>query len=94
MHLDRLAVESVFRNIFENSLDEIWRSDRRQEVLRQVNARECFKTACPHNSRGHHHNRVFHQIERLRQEGQIDLVRQWVDELREVTYPLGHSFFV
>ena len=26
--------------------------------------------------------------------GQIDLVRQWVDDLREVTHPLGHSFFV
>ncbi len=86
--------EYTIGNIFENSLDEIWRSDRRREVLHQVNARECFKTACPHNSRGHHHNRVFHQIERLRQAGQMDLVRQWVDDLREVTYPLGHSFFV
>jgi radical SAM protein with 4Fe4S-binding SPASM domain len=86
--------EYTIGNIFDSTLDEIWRSDRRQEVLRQVNARECFKTTCPHNSRGHHHNRVFHQIETLRQAGQIDLVRQWVDDLREVTYPLGHSFFV
>jgi radical SAM protein with 4Fe4S-binding SPASM domain len=81
-------------NIFENTLDEIWRSDRRREVLSWVNARECFKTTCPHNSRGHHHNRVFHQIEQLRRAGHLDLVRQWVDDLREVTYPLGHSFFV
>jgi radical SAM protein with 4Fe4S-binding SPASM domain len=86
--------EYTIGNIFENSLDEIWRSDRRQQVLHQVNARECFKTVCPHNSRGHHHNRVFHQIEQFRQAGQMDLVRQWVDDLREVTYPLGHSFFV
>ncbi|MDH6624409.1 radical SAM protein with 4Fe4S-binding SPASM domain [Streptomyces sp. LBL] len=86
--------EYTVGNLFENTLEEIWRSDRRREVLDKVNAKKCFQTACPHNSRGHHHNRVFHQIEKLRQAGEIERVRRWMDDLREVTYPLGHSFFV
>jgi radical SAM protein with 4Fe4S-binding SPASM domain len=81
-------------NLFENTLDEIWTSDRRRQVLDRMNAKKCFQTTCPHNSRGHHHNRVFHQIEKMRQSGQIDRARQWMEDLREVTYPLGHSFFV
>jgi radical SAM protein with 4Fe4S-binding SPASM domain len=81
-------------NLFESTLSDIWQSDRRQQVLAKINERECFKTSCPHNSRGHHHNRVFHQIEQLRQQGRLDVARQWVDDLREVTFPLGHSFFV
>lgn len=86
--------EYTIGNLFEDDLEDIWRSERRRQVLEKINERECFKTFCPHNSRGHHHNRVFHQIEQLRQAGQIDLARQWVEDLREVTYPLGHSFFV
>ncbi|MEU6034128.1 radical SAM protein [Actinomadura sp. NPDC047616] len=86
--------EYTIGNLFENTLDEIWNGDRRRQVLDTINAKECYKTFCPHNSRGHHHNRVFHQIERLRQQGEIGRVRKWMEDLREVTYPLGHSFFV
>ncbi|QUQ68815.1 radical SAM protein [Kutzneria sp. CA-103260] len=86
--------EYTIGNLFENTLDEIWTSQRRQQVLDKINEKQCFKTACPHNSRGHHHNRVFHQIERFRREGRLDVVRRWMEDLREVTYPLGHSFFV
>jgi hypothetical protein len=81
-------------NLFENTLDEIWRSEQRRDVLGRVNARQCFRTACPHNSRGHHHNRIFHQIEQFRRDGRMAEARQWVEDLRETTYPLGHSFFV
>jgi hypothetical protein len=63
-------------------------------VLELMNEKKCFQTSCPHNSRGHHHNRVFHQIERMRSEGRIEEVRRWIEDLREVTYPMGHSFFV
>jgi radical SAM protein with 4Fe4S-binding SPASM domain len=86
--------EYTIGNLFENTLDEIWESDRRRLVLAQINEKKCFKINCPHNSRGHHHNRIFHQIEQFRRAGQMELVRKWVDDLREVTYPLGHSFFV
>lgn len=81
-------------NLFEQDLRAIWSSDRRREVLQRINEKKCFQTACPHNSRGHHHNRLFHQIEAMRRDGRIDEVRRWVEDLREVTYPLGHSFFV
>lgn len=81
-------------NLFEADLRDILASDRRREVLAARNEAKCFQTTCPHNSRGHHHNRVFHQIERFRREGRMPEVRQWVEDLREVTYPLGHSFFV
>jgi hypothetical protein len=49
---------------------------------------------CPHNSRGHHHNRVFHQIERRRADGEMHVVQRWVQDLKETTLPLGHSFFI
>lgn len=86
--------EFTIGNIFDQDLRDIWASDRRQTVLDERNAKKCFQTTCPHNSRGHHHNRVFHQIERFRREGRMAEVRRWVEDLREVTYPLGHSFFV
>lgn len=81
-------------NIFDQDLKDIWTSDRRAQVLAKRNEAQCLKTYCAHNSRGHHHNRVFHQIEQLRSQGRMAEVRQWIDDLREVTYPLGHSFFV
>ncbi|MBC6478986.1 MAG: radical SAM protein [Hormoscilla sp. GM7CHS1pb] len=55
--------EYTIGNLFEQTLEEIWSSQRRKEVLAKINAKECYKTACPHNSRGHHYNRLFHQIE-------------------------------
>lgn len=86
--------EYTIGNLFESSLTEIWTSGRRQEVLNRINKKQCFKNVCPHNSRGHHHNRVFHQIEDLRRQGKIDLARRWVEDVRQTTLPLGHSFFI
>lgn len=81
-------------NLYDQDLDEIWRSDRRRQVLEKVNEKQCFQKTCPHNSRGHHHNRLFHQIEKFRRQGRMSEVHKWVQDLREVTLPLGHSFFV
>lgn len=86
--------EYTVGNLFDSDLRQILSSGRRRQVLAARNEARCFQTACPHNSRGHHHNRVFHQIEEFRREGRMAEVRQWVDDLRDVTYPLGHSFFV
>ena len=63
-------------------------------VLNKINEFQCFKTKCPHNSRGHNLNRIFHQIESFRTQGRMEEVRQWVEDLRQVTLPLGHSFFI
>lgn len=86
--------EYTIGNIFESDIKSILESDRRRNVLKTMNDRQCFKISCPHNSRGHHHNRVFHQIEKLRKEGRIEDVRRWVEDLRACTFPLGHSFFI
>ena len=51
-------------NLFENDLEDIWRSERRQRVLDKINSVGCYKRHCPHNSRGHHYNRLFHQLRR------------------------------
>ncbi len=81
-------------NVWEDDLDTIWRGERRQQVLRQINEAECWKRRCPHNSRGHHLNRIFHQIEEFRCQDRMAEVQQWVSDLRDVTLPLGHSFFI
>ena len=86
--------EYTVGNLFEAPLTEIWRSNRRLETLARINKKECFRVQCPHNSRGHHLNRIFHQVERFRREGRIDEVRLWAERLREVTLPLRHSFFL
>lgn len=86
--------EYTIGNLFENTLAEIWSSQRRAEVLARINERECYKTYCPHNSRGHHFNRLFHQIEEKRLAGQIGDVERWIADLQAVTLPMGHSFFV
>ena len=86
--------EYTVGNLFESSLAEVWTSERRRRVLREINSRRCFATICPHNSRGHHYNRVFHQVERMRDAGRMDEVEGWVRDLRETTLPLHHSFFL
>jgi len=86
--------EYTIGNVFTETLKDIWTSDRRLAVLNEINGKKCFKTACPHNSRGHHYNRLFHQIERYRASGEMGIVQRWVEDLRDTTYPLGHSFFL
>jgi sulfatase maturation enzyme AslB (radical SAM superfamily) len=81
-------------NIFNNTIKEILKSDRRRKVLNKVNEEKCYINSCPYNSRGHHHNRIFHKIEQLRTEGRMKLVHEWVEDLRKCTLPLGHSFFI
>lgn len=86
--------EYTIGNIFESDLCAILKSDRRRAVLDKLNRQTCYKNSCPHNSRGHHHNRVFHRIEALRRRGQMDVVQAWVDDLRACTRDMGHSFFI
>lgn len=81
-------------NLLENSLPEIWESEKRKEVIRNINKMKCYKNHCPFNSRGHHHNRILHQVEVMRKDGKIEDVRKWISDLKEVTFPLGHSFFI
>jgi hypothetical protein len=86
--------EYTIGNIFEADLTDILRSGRRRDVLTKMNERHCYQTKCPHNSRGHHHNRVFHRIEKLKREDRLSDVEAWISDMRACTLPLGHSFFL
>jgi sulfatase maturation enzyme AslB (radical SAM superfamily) len=86
--------EYTIGNLFENTLAEIWASQRRTDVVAKINEKACYENYCPHNSRGHHYNRVFHQIEEKRRAGGLESVRQWIADLQAVTLPMGHSFFI
>lgn len=86
--------EYTIGNLLEKPLDEIWTSDKRKEVLEKINRSQCFKNRCPHNSRGHHLNRIFHQVEAFRKNGRMDEVKEWARRLKQVTLPLNHSFFL
>lgn len=86
--------EYTIGNLRESNIREIWTSSKRKEVLDRINTKECYRTHCPHNSRGHHFNRLFHQIEEMRVAGRLGEVERWIGALRDVTYPMGHSFFV
>ena len=81
-------------NLLESSLKEIWSGARRKEVLQRRNEAKCYQSYCPHNSRGHHYNRLFHLVEKKRAEGKIEEVQRWASDLRAVTHPLRHSFFI
>lgn len=81
-------------NILQEDMDSILRSDKRRDVLERINTNRCFEHNCPHNSRGHHLNRMFYQIEELRAQGKIALAEKWIEDMRKCTYPLYHSFFI
>jgi hypothetical protein len=67
---------------------------RQQKLLQRHRPLHLRRRPCPHNSRGHHYNRPLHQIEGYRQEGRMDIGRQWAEDLRATTLPLKHSFFL
>ncbi|MBC6478984.1 MAG: radical SAM protein [Hormoscilla sp. GM7CHS1pb] len=81
-------------NLAENTIDNIWISEQRKQVLNLAEQTSCFKTFCPRNGRGFHLNNVFHKIEKYRREGKIHKVRQWIKDLKKtLPYP-EHSFFL
>lgn len=86
--------EYTIGNLFDNELKDILSSSRRKDVLMRINEQRCFQLKCPHNSRGHHLNRMFYQIEELRKLGKIELAKAWIDDMRSTTLPLYHSFFI
>jgi radical SAM protein with 4Fe4S-binding SPASM domain len=81
-------------NVATDSLKDIWASATRRSVLDQVRTQHCPSKRCPANGRGHHLNRVFRQVESLRQAGRLDEVLSWAERLREVLPVPEHSFFL
>jgi sulfatase maturation enzyme AslB (radical SAM superfamily) len=86
--------EHFVGNLRSETVDSIWRGERRRRVLQLVEERSCFKTTCPRNGRGYYLNRVFHSVERFRNEGRMAEVKHWIEDLREVLPRPAHSFFL
>jgi len=63
------------------TLDEIWKSDRRREVIQRVNAAGC--SSCPTLCKPHELNKIFEQVEMAREAGEMDRVVRWADHLVE-----------
>ncbi|MGH4016936.1 MAG: SPASM domain-containing protein [Pseudonocardiaceae bacterium] len=81
-------------NIANDSLTDIWKSDRRRTVLGQVRRERCPSNRCPANGRGHHLNRAFRQVETFRRSGRLNEVARWAEDLRRVLPVPEHSFFL
>ncbi len=81
-------------NVPKNTLSQIWRGDRRKNMINRVNREKCFLNKCQHNSRGHQLNRMFNQIENFRTKDKMDKVVKWIRDLRRLTIPPSHSFFM
>ena len=81
-------------NIANDSLTDIWTSDRRHAVLGEVRRGQCPSTRCPANGRGHHLNRAFRQVETFRRSDRLNEVARWAEDLRRVVPVPEHSFFL
>lgn len=81
-------------NLFKNNILEIWQSNTRKELVERINKEKCFLNKCQHNSRGHQLNRIFNQIEKMRKQDKMDIVVKWIRDLRRLTIPPYHSFFM
>jgi radical SAM protein with 4Fe4S-binding SPASM domain len=86
--------EHFIGNLADSSLTELWDGPRRDHVLKEVRNRQCASTRCPANGRGHHLNRVFREVERLRRLGRLPEVEQWIAGLRRTLPKPEHSFFL
>jgi hypothetical protein len=75
-------------------MDEIWVGDGRRSVLQLAQRTACYQTYCPKNGRGFFFNRLFREIEQFRDEGRLEQVRTWIDDLRAVLPAPDHSFFI
>lgn len=86
--------EYFIGNIGEQSIEQIWGSAQRSDVLERVRTNHCVSKRCPANGRGHHLNRVFREVERYRDSGNQAAVRDWITGLRTVLPAPKHSFFL
>ena len=81
-------------NVTRQNIVEIWESKLRHAKLDEVEHCKCLQNQCPRNGRGFQLNRIFHEIERYRQQGQIDEVRRWINDLRKTLPQPRHPFFL
>ena len=66
-------------NLMTHTIDEIWKSDLRKNVIDNVNNHYC--KSCPTLCKPHELNKVFNEIETYRQEGNINKIKKWSSDL-------------
>ena len=81
-------------NISEKSIDKLWSQGCRSDLLSSIEQKQCFKKLCPRNGRGYYYNNVFKAIEELRANNELELVKKWINDLRELLPKPEHSFFL
>ena len=74
--------EYAIGSLKEQTLEEVWQGKRRKEVIDSVNSGHC--SSCPPSCKPHQLNKVFDQIDALRRLGRMDLVRDWIEDLKKV----------
>ena len=65
-------------NLKEQTLDEIWTSELRQEIITNINQNDCKE--CPTLCKPHELNKIFSKIEYKRKNGKIDEVKKWAND--------------
>ncbi len=85
-HLNR---KYIIGNL-ESSLDEIWNSELRRMVLEYVNSNKCG--ICPPACKSHEINKQFQQVEDLRKQGKLDLVKAWIEAQQQMPKPKMANF--
>lgn len=79
-----------FGDLTINSLKEIYKSEKRKALLDYVDSNINF--ICPPACKPHETNRQFGQIEKLRQEGKMSIVIDWINAQRALPKPKMVNF--
>lgn len=69
-------------NLKEQTLENIWKSKKRKKVIEMVNNKKCKN--CPPSCKPHQLNKIFDQIEDFRRCGRMDIVRDWIEDLKKM----------
>jgi sulfatase maturation enzyme AslB (radical SAM superfamily) len=72
------------------SLQEIYRSEKRKEVLEYANKYRCG--TCPIACKPHETNRQFAKIEELRKKGEMYKVELWIEQYQQLKKPKMVNF--
>ncbi|MDP3728777.1 MAG: radical SAM protein [bacterium] len=75
-------------DLTSQTLDEIWNSKLREDVIKRVNDTQCAD--CPTLCKPHELNKRFNQIEELREDGEIARVEQWVKDIIQSGIECGY----
>lgn len=81
-------------NVAQTTVDDLWAGSGRRGVLQLARQTACYQTYCPSNGRGFFFNRLFREIEQLRDSGRLGEARAWISDLRQVLPAPTHSFFI